>query len=98
MPESWLEILPQREKVAADYPQICQRFKQFLLRLTYTEHQPGLGINTLAASRFHLFEHTERTVVSRAMTHRRRQTPHRLEVVVEYVRTCAEHRVNGLVA
>ena len=50
-----LQVLPQREKIAANVAQVAERVEQLFVSLTETEHQAALGLDR----RIELFDATQ---------------------------------------
>ena len=81
--------------------QIIHRRKQLHLRLTQAQHQTTLGGTAIAQLIGHLpgtLQDLQAALILGATAHQRRQTLHRLQVVIEDMRPGLHHRQQRLIA
>ncbi len=91
----WLEVLAERQVIAADRPQVGHRLDDLLGRLAQAEHQPALG-ECFGPGPLGMRQDRQAHVVSTLPAHLLLEASHGLDVVIEDLGAGRQHAVDPL--
>src|SRR5437868_4872015 len=96
MPHSRSKILPDRDRIYPDCPQILQDTDHLVLSFAQPQHNPRLRINT-GIDLLHLLENSQRPIISRLWADDSMKARHRLHIVVVNLWMSIANRLDTIV-